>query len=172
MKLRRLIVLAHDVVAAGLAWIAAFWLRFNFDLPRDYQELMLETLLWVLGAYHFFVPGFYRGLWRYASLPDLQRIAAAVAIAALAVPATFAFLQLELSVPRTVYVPDAAAARPRDGHEPPDLPRMARGAPAAGDHQAAGDAGPRAGRRARGIGPVARARGEPGVARGRVAGRR
>ena len=106
MKLRRLVVLAHDVVAAGLAWVAAFWLRFNFDLPRDYQELMLETLPWVLGVYAiiFSFLGLYRGLWRYASLPDLQRIAAAVAIAALAVPATFAFLQLELSVPRTVYV--------------------------------------------------------------------
>ena len=106
MKLRRLIVLAHDVVAAGLAWIAAFWLRFNFDLPRDYQELMIETLPWVLGVYAviFSFLGLYRGLWRYASLPDLQRIAAAVAIAALAVPATFAFLQPELSVPRTVYV--------------------------------------------------------------------
>ena len=106
MKLRRLVVLAHDVLVAGLAWVAAFWLRFNFDLPRDYQELMLETLPWVLGVYAiiFSFLGLYRGLWRYASLPDLQRIAAAVAIAALAVPATFAFLQLELSVPRTVYV--------------------------------------------------------------------
>jgi len=106
MKLRRLIVLAHDVVAAGLAWVAAFWLRFNFDVPRDYQDLMLETLPWVLGVYGiiFSFLGLYRGLWRYASLPDLQRIAAAVAIAALAVPATFAFVQLELSVPRTVYV--------------------------------------------------------------------
>ena len=106
MKLRRLVVLAHDVVAAGVSWVAAFWLRFNFDLPRDYQELMLETLPWVLGVYAiiFSFLGLYRGLWRYASLPDLQRIAAAVAIAALAVPATFAFLQLELSVPRTVYV--------------------------------------------------------------------
>jgi hypothetical protein len=36
MKLRRLTVFAHDVLAAGLAWIAAFWLRFNFDVPPDY----------------------------------------------------------------------------------------------------------------------------------------
>lgn len=28
--MRRLIVLVHDIVAAALAWMAAFWLRFNF----------------------------------------------------------------------------------------------------------------------------------------------
>ncbi len=37
----------------------------------------------------FWVLGLYRGLWRYASLPDLQRILVAVAVAALAVPALF-----------------------------------------------------------------------------------
>ena len=159
MKLRRLIVLAHDVVAAGLAWIAAFWLRFNFDLPRDYQELMLETLPWVLGVYAIiFVPG---SLPRPVALRQPSRPAAhrgrgghrrARGAGDLRFPAARAFGAAH------GLRPDAAAARPRDGHEPPDLPRMARGAPAAGDHQAAGDAGPRAGRRARGIGPVARAR--------------
>jgi len=105
MKLRRLVVFAHDVLAAALAWIAAFWLRFNFELPGEYHELMIDSLPWVLGihAVVFWVLGLYRGLWRYASIPDLQRIAGAVSIAALAVPATFALLQSGV-VPRTVYV--------------------------------------------------------------------
>jgi FlaA1/EpsC-like NDP-sugar epimerase len=106
MKLRRLIVFVHDVLAAGLAWIAAFFLRFNFDMPPEYHELMLDALPWVLGIHGavFLALGLYRGLWRYASLPDLQRIAAAVSIAALAVPAAFALLQPGHQVPRTVYV--------------------------------------------------------------------
>ena len=106
MKLRRLIVFAHDVLAAGLAWIAAFWLRFNFELPPDYYELMLDSLPWVIGIHAavFMVLGLYRGLWRYASLPDLQRIAGAVGIAALAVPAALTIWQIGLPVPRTVYV--------------------------------------------------------------------
>jgi FlaA1/EpsC-like NDP-sugar epimerase len=106
VKLRRLVVFAHDVLAAGIAWIAAFWLRFNFEVPDEYDALMMDSLPWVLGIHGavFLVLGLYRGLWRYASLPDLQRIAVALGIAALAVPAAFAFLRLGLAVPRTVYV--------------------------------------------------------------------
>ena len=104
--MRRLIVFLHDVAAAGLAWVASFWLRFNFDVPPDYERLMLALLPWELAVYAalFWVLGLYRGLWRYASLPDLQRIAAVVGIGALAVPAVAAFVQAGIPVPRTVYV--------------------------------------------------------------------
>jgi FlaA1/EpsC-like NDP-sugar epimerase len=104
--MRRLIVFAHDVIAAGLAWMAAFWLRFNFEMPQDYPQLMLNLLPWVLGIHAavFLALRLYRGLWRYASLPDLQRIATAVGVCALAVPAVLALLRIGLPVPRTVYV--------------------------------------------------------------------
>jgi FlaA1/EpsC-like NDP-sugar epimerase len=94
------------VLAAGLAWMAAFWLRFNFDVPADYEGLMWRTLPWALGIHAavFWALGLYRGLWRYASLSDLQRIGVAIGIAALAVPAAFALVQLAIPVPRTVYV--------------------------------------------------------------------
>ena len=106
MNLRRLVVFAHDALAAGLAWVAAFWLRFNFDVPAEYEELMLESLPWVVGIHAaiFWVLGLYRGLWRYASLSDLQSIAMAIGIAALAVPAAFALVPMGISIPRTVYV--------------------------------------------------------------------
>ena len=86
MKLRRLIVFAHDVLAAGLAWIAAFWLRFNFDIPADYQELMLRTLPWVLGIHAARVLGCSGSIGVFGAtpaFPDLQRIAVAIGIAAL-----------------------------------------------------------------------------------------
>src|SRR5574340_1196110 len=104
--IRRLLVFGHDVAAAALAWMAAFWLRFNFDVPPDYHALMLDRLPWVLAIYVavFFAFGLYRGLWRYASRPDLQRILFAVGIAALAVPALLSFLRIGFPVPRTVYV--------------------------------------------------------------------
>jgi FlaA1/EpsC-like NDP-sugar epimerase len=106
MSVRRIIVFAHDVVAAALAWIAAFWLRFNFDIPGEYTALMLDRLPWVLAIHAavFLVLGLYRGLWRYASLPDLQRILLAAGIGALAVPAALEFLRIGIAVPRTVYV--------------------------------------------------------------------
>ena len=45
---RTLLAFAHDVVAAVAAWLIAFWLRFNLDVPPLYHKLMLESLLWVV----------------------------------------------------------------------------------------------------------------------------
>src|SRR5712671_635468 len=102
----RMLVFLHDVAAAGIAWMAAFWLRFNLDMPRDYATLMWELLPWVVAVHAivFWLLGLYRGLWRYASVPDLQRIVVAVGVAALAVPAVLAFARLGLPVPRAVYL--------------------------------------------------------------------
>ena len=104
--MRKLIVFAHDLIAAGLAWAASFWLRFNFDVPREFKEIMFALLPWELGVYAalFVLLGLYRGLWRYASLPDLQRILVVVGIGALAVPAVMTFIKAGVPVPRTVYV--------------------------------------------------------------------
>ncbi|HEX9398064.1 MAG TPA: nucleoside-diphosphate sugar epimerase/dehydratase [Burkholderiales bacterium] len=106
MRLRRLVVFGHDVAAAGLAWGAAFWLRFNLDVPEDYAALLWGGLPWVMAIYGavFMVLGLYRGLWRYASLPDLRRILAAVGLGALAVPAAFELLRFGAEVPRSVYL--------------------------------------------------------------------
>ena len=105
--LRASLAFAHDVVAAGVAWLAAFWLRFELSLPPpEFAQVALQTLPAVLAvhALAFWTLGLYRGLWRYASLPDLQRILVAVAVAALAVPALFTLAGLETPVPRSVYL--------------------------------------------------------------------
>jgi FlaA1/EpsC-like NDP-sugar epimerase len=104
---RASLAFAHDVVAAGLAWLAAFWLRFNLELPPpEFAQVATKALPGVLlvHAAAFWLFGLYRGLWRYASLPDLQRILLAVAMAALAVPALFTLLALATPVPRSVYL--------------------------------------------------------------------
>ncbi|MDO8597056.1 MAG: polysaccharide biosynthesis protein, partial [Sulfuricaulis sp.] len=96
----------HDILASAAAWLIAFWLRFNFEVPQPYDTLMLESLLWVvlIQAVIFWLFGLYRGIWRYASLPDLKRIVLAVGIAALA--ATALFKMLEVPVPRSVLIFD------------------------------------------------------------------
>jgi FlaA1/EpsC-like NDP-sugar epimerase len=106
MNVRRLLVFVHDVIAAGAAWVLAYWLRFNLEIPDDHRELMLSRLPLVAAVYAviFWALGLYRGLWRYASLPDLQRIAIAVGVAALALPALFALLRIGTPVPRTTYL--------------------------------------------------------------------
>jgi len=106
MRVRRFLVFLHDVIAAAAAWMAAFWLRFNFDMPSEYAAVMMSLLLGVTGIYAavFWLLGLYKGLWRYASLPDLQRIVVAVGIGAMAVPALLNLMRLGAVVPRTVYV--------------------------------------------------------------------
>jgi len=106
MNWRVLLAFVHDVVAAGVAWIVAYWLRFNLDTPAYFADVMWARLPWVVGAYAvlFWTFGLYRGIWRFASLPDLQRILLAVGIGALAVPALFALLRLGATVPRSTYL--------------------------------------------------------------------
>lgn len=93
---------------SGLA--GAYALRFNLTLPPDYTDDVAATLVWVvpLQALIFWRFGLYRGLWRFASLPDLQRIVRAVAIAALAVPGALLLLRVDAVLPRSVLLLDPA----------------------------------------------------------------
>ena len=104
--LRAALAFAHDVVAAGVAWLVAFGLRLNFEVPPEFAQVAWLTLPWVMGVHAvvFLLFGLYRGLWRYASLTDLQRILLAVGVAALGVPALVTFLALPVPVPRTVFL--------------------------------------------------------------------
>lgn len=103
-QLRTLLAVLHDMVAVCAAWLIAFWLRFNLELPEPYDAQAQLSLPWVVPLYGavFYASGLYRGIWRYASLPDVQRIVLAVGGAALAVPAMLFMLQLP--VPRSVLV--------------------------------------------------------------------
>ena len=103
-NIRTLLAILHDLTAVAAAWLIAFWLRFNLELPEPYDEQAWLSLPWVVPLYVaiFYWSGLYRGIWRYASLPDVQRIILAVSGSALAVPAMLFMLQL--SVPRSVLV--------------------------------------------------------------------
>ena len=103
---RALLAFGHDVVMSVLAWMLAFWLRFNLDIPAGFLQILVDRLPYVALVHTlvFWALGLYRGLWRYASLPDLQRILVAVGVGALAVPALLSLLELGVSVPRSVYL--------------------------------------------------------------------
>ncbi len=105
MALRNFAIVAHDIAAAALAWVLAYWLRFNLDLPDLYLRGMLSGLAWVvlLHAAVFLFLGVYRGMWRYVSVKDLQRIVLAVSLAAALVGAAVFMFQLG-DVPRSVLI--------------------------------------------------------------------
>lgn len=107
---RRWLAFAHDLLMIPAAWLGAYWVRFNMEqVPVDVWQsavAMLPVVLVVQGvAFWFF--GLYRGIWRFASIPDLVRIVKAVATG-VTVSAVIIFLWTRLEgVPRSVFVLDA-----------------------------------------------------------------
>ncbi len=83
---RTLLAFMHDVAAAATAWLGAYWLSNDLNLRLDQLDAALSALLWLLPlqAVIFWQLGLYRGIWQFASLPDLKRILRASGAAALA----------------------------------------------------------------------------------------
>jgi len=103
-NIRAVIAFVHDIAAAAIAWWLAYSFRFNFQIPPLYLGSLERILPWVvpIHALAFLGFGLYRGLWHYASLPDLRRILFAVLVSASVVPLSLFMLQIHSGVPRTV----------------------------------------------------------------------
>jgi len=102
------IIILHDILAAMLAWLGAYWLHFDLSVTPGQLESAWAVLLWVvpLQALVFWRFGLYRGIWRFASLPDLKRITRAVAVAALLVSLGLILFHSGAAVPRSVMILD------------------------------------------------------------------
>jgi len=96
---------AHDLLMIPLAWLGAYWLRFNLEaVPDPYLGTALAALPGVVVAQGvvFLYFGLYRGVWRFASIPDLLRIVKAIA-AGVCLVALGLFLVIRMQdVPRSV----------------------------------------------------------------------
>ncbi len=105
---RTALAMLHDIAAAAAAWVFAFWLRLNLELPPDYADVAIRTLpvTTLVQAVVFWRFGLYRGIWRYASLHDLRLILLAAGVAAVVVPFALVLLRLADPIPRSVFVLD------------------------------------------------------------------
>jgi len=102
---RRWVVLLHDISWVPLSLLLAFFCRFNLEyIPSVY----FPALYWLvsmalpvqLGFFCLF--GLYRGIWHFASIPDLMRIIkSVVGGVALTFGLVFIFQRLE-GIPRSV----------------------------------------------------------------------
>ncbi|HLW12043.1 MAG TPA: nucleoside-diphosphate sugar epimerase/dehydratase [Casimicrobiaceae bacterium] len=101
---RASLAFAHDVCMAAVAWVGIYWLRFNLELREPFVTDMWGTLAWILPlqAAIFLSLGLYRGLWRFASLLDMQRIMLAAGLGAILIPLVLVMLKLQALVPRSV----------------------------------------------------------------------
>ncbi len=100
------IAFVHDVVMAGLSFVAALYLRLGNEVLDHAEPYLLEgaLLFAVIAAVVFNRTGVYRGVWRYASLPDLYALAKAVTLTILIfLPVLFLFSRAE-DYPRSALI--------------------------------------------------------------------
>lgn len=101
---RAALVYVHDLVMTTAAFVVALWLRVGDRIFSDYGDALAVGLpiLVLTAAVAFRALGLYRGIWRYASIPDLAQIVRAVTVTVLAF-VLILFLTTRLdSFPRSV----------------------------------------------------------------------
>src|SRR5215468_863124 len=105
---RALLAFLHDVLMAALSVVVALYLRIGGEIV-DYQPRLTITYILsftLIAASVFLLTGLYRGIWRFASLPDLFNITRAVTITvAIFVPVMFVLTRLE-ALPRSTLLID------------------------------------------------------------------
>jgi FlaA1/EpsC-like NDP-sugar epimerase len=105
---RALLAFAHDVLMAALSLAVALYLRLGGEAV-DYQPQLTATYIvgfTLIAAIAFLLTGLYRGIWRYASLPDLFNIVRAVTLTvAVFLPVMFVLTRLE-ALPRSTLLID------------------------------------------------------------------
>lgn len=101
----RLAIVIHDLAMVGLCWAALHHFRYALLPVLPASPISSVELLLVLGAQGavFWQVGLYRGVWRFASLPDLVNILKAAMIGLLAIMLVlFVFNRRLDQVPRSV----------------------------------------------------------------------
>ncbi len=102
----RSFVFLHDVLMIPLAWALAYWLRFNLGPIAPLfvkQAIEVIPIIIAIQALYYWLFGLYRGVWRFASLPDLARIIKVVVIGTVS-SVLVLFLSAELvAIPRSIF---------------------------------------------------------------------
>ena len=97
------IVCLLDAFLVVLAWWVAFWIRFNLDIPAEFEALAVGSGLAMMACYAVGLGAtkVYRQVWRYIGLPELRQLALGVLLSS--VLTTIAILMLRFpSFPRSV----------------------------------------------------------------------
>ncbi|WP_432786102.1 UDP-N-acetyl-alpha-D-glucosamine C6 dehydratase [Oligella sp. MSHR50489EDL] len=104
-RFRAVLVFIFDLMAVLLAWFAAYFLRFNFDwqivsLYKPWNWILLTLLITQLIACRWV--RLYRGMWFFASIPDLVRVIKAVLVSAIVLLIIEVFLGDKAGLPRSI----------------------------------------------------------------------
>ena len=101
---RAIFAFLHDLVMAALSFVLALYLRVGDEMLTILEPKLIVlygVAFTLIAGGVFLVTGLYRGIWRYASLPDLFNIARAAALTGLIfLPVMFLFTRLD-TLPRS-----------------------------------------------------------------------
>jgi FlaA1/EpsC-like NDP-sugar epimerase len=84
----RVLVVIHDLVVAAIAWMLARWAAaslFDASWPAPLALAAEGILLMSIQGFVYWRVGLYRGLWRFASLPDLVNLLRVSLLGAIAI---------------------------------------------------------------------------------------
>lgn len=107
-RLRRpIVIFAHDLLMVPAAWLGSIWLRFDLSvIPENHlaRAILALPLFIAIQALAFHLFGMYRGVWRFASLPDLVRILKAVGVGTTLSMGLLFFLYRLEDAPRSIII--------------------------------------------------------------------
>ncbi len=96
----------HDLLMVPAAWMGAIWLRFNLEaVPEVYlnRTLAVLPLVMLIQGAVFWYFGLYRGVWRFASIPDLLRILRAIVVGVCLIALVLFLVTRMQDLPRSVF---------------------------------------------------------------------
>lgn len=100
----RMAVVLHDLAMVWAAWLAAYFIRYSFSSDVNEVTVLNSELLIVMTVQGLVLwwTGLYKGIWRFASLPDLLNILKACFIGTLVIALSLVLYNRFVSVPRSV----------------------------------------------------------------------
>ncbi len=103
---RRLFVFLIDVVLIAIAFVGAFLLRFDLQIPSEFYNHFWQgfTVVMVVTPLVFLVSGLYRNLWLYASLQDGIEIAKVVTSSSIISVFSVMYLRHFAPYPRSIFL--------------------------------------------------------------------
>ncbi len=100
-------VILYDLVAISAAWAVSLFARFNFEMPpQNYFAAAITAapvVIIVQGVISRYF-GLYKGLWRFASLPDLWNIIRAAALGSVSIALVLFVINRLEDIPRSLLI--------------------------------------------------------------------
>ena len=103
--LPRLLIVLHDLAMVALVWVALRWLASAAGAPPAPSLALELVIVLVAQGLVLRMVGLYRGLWRFASLPDLANLVRAALVGVLVIVVVLFLLRMLELVPRRVLIP-------------------------------------------------------------------